>query len=302
MAASLAGDVLPVLKFTRKNFYRTLPAQWANVQVLDCDLLDVAEPHTPNLPALRVLRRAAANRAAPDAPAIVDMIRFPGVHGGMPELPNVSVKRHVIVYAYDPRWIVGRRVYDIDKCVARWDGEEILILRRRPDTLEANEGAATQEEPGAREDAEATGVAGTQEATTDDDDDLSTSFLCDPLWRAAERRHRFFTYVGLEALPPAVLARYGFDDAELALANSDSDSAKDEWAATVRTRITEHILDLAAKVDVLRGYAIDWSETAWPANVEDSFEVLTLDEYRKRVGEEMFGIETYADCEEMLWS
>jgi hypothetical protein len=96
-----------------------------------------------------------------------------------------------------------------------------------------------------------------------------------------------FTIVGLEGLPRADLV------SPLPLLMASLDASHDDWALLVRSHVLAHIHDL---VQQPRPASQGHSNPRDPNQpVHEYLEVLTLDEYRARIGDEMFELETYAD-------
>jgi hypothetical protein len=273
LAASLAGDRLPVRHTTVKGLSSPLPAQWNNVVVLDCDVLDPVFPDPIKLPSLQVLRRIRPH-FAPSVPTIVDLLRFPDPRGISPSISRIGGKRHVLVYAYDPRWVVGRDIEHYSTYCDYDESEVVFIFLPRLGRVgtEVESAPEAELEPDTVMESELLYGFGNKKDT----------FIKKPLWFAAKKRlHRKVTFVGLETVPAPVLAQCGFTEAELALADNQEDAA--EWVASVRAGILDIIHDMSY---------LFHGETA-PA--DHALEVLSLEEYRARVGDHMFDVETFAD-------
>ncbi len=104
------------------------------------------------------------------------------------------------------------------------------------------------------------------------------SFLADCLSLLTSGEYDSCTIVGLDTLPLHHLAELGLSDAETELASSD----ERRWVDTVAERVREFI-----QADGLY-YADD-------LDYFNRIEVLTMDEYRTRVGEERFRLTTFSD-------
>ncbi|CAK9784135.1 unnamed protein product [Cutaneotrichosporon oleaginosum] len=95
--------------------------------------------------------------------------------------------------------------------------------------------------------------------------------------------------------PPPHVARYRFCASEVVLSSGD----KEAWTAALRTPTLAHINATATR---LERYVHNPSDLSCPRNINWSapavnvFEVLTFDEYRARLGDEMFDIQAYANC------
>jgi hypothetical protein len=103
-------------------------------------------------------------------------------------------------------------------------------------------------------------------------------FLTDCLFLIVQRRYKSCTIVGLEGLPSHHLAVLGLSDEEMALA--DSDDAR--WVETVAAGVRKWMH--------VEGFKFDPR-----ARNCDYIEVLTMDAYRARVGEERFRLTTFSD-------
>jgi hypothetical protein len=218
---------------------------------------------TTALPALTTIRGGVPSG---DVDTVVDMLRFPDPkmrYHGRPKLQRKEARHQVLLATYNPEWVAKNDLaYMSDWWSSRQVGHEITIFL-----------------PAERE--------GSPRGRLFDDGDR---FLALPMYRAARRTRERFTLVGIEAMPITLLKRYGFSDAELALAHDGTD---EEWAAAVRTRILASIREI-------------WGQPAQQNNhdpsrmlyfdrlpVEDYIEILTLAEYRARVGEEEWELHTF---------
>jgi hypothetical protein len=177
--------------------------------------------------------------------------------------PRATPRRHVFAIPYDPDFIIGRSFWSLFPDDSE-EGEEVFIFLRTPNPWRPEKVT----EPGGDE----------------------HQFLVRFLWRAALRPHLRSTFVGIEALPLPILAACGFSEDELAHAGEGDD----EWAGIVRTRILARTTELLESVDDHWPF-LNWHvETSTPA--AEFVEVLTLTEYRGRVGEEAWRVETFVDC------
>lgn len=242
-------------------------AQWANVRILhgDASVQDLPEQRNrlmvdvADMPALHTLRQVDT---VGELDTVVNVIRFPDPYC-LAALPFYNARRHVFAVAYDPQWIVERDCSFHHLRVAR-PGDEVHIFLPTPTAWRPKGSLAPAMD--------------------------ATRFLHVHLLRAAAGLRERFIFVGVEALPRAVLVHYGFDDTELAL-----DTESEEWVAAVRTRILTRIEDLVQHADsVRRGSRIPKHPDQ---AVEDYVEVLTFAEYRARVGEDTYELHTLADVD-----
>jgi hypothetical protein len=197
----------------------------------------------------------------------------PKTHGNYPLLHTNGVRQHVLAVLYD-----SKRLHS-DDCGTEHPrtrytaGHEVYIFIP---TTEQDPSEVELPDPAA----ESWPYCGPEK------------FLRPPFYRAAYQVRDRFTLVGMETLPPRVFARYGFSEADLALATGD----RDEWAATVRSRILDQMQDTSrgpVPLRYRRGTRNYWRFDAPP--VKDYVEVLTLAEYRARVEQEAWAVQTFAD-------
>lgn len=263
---------------------------WKHTRVLDFEaglpMLNVAGPQqnegVPELPALQTVRRRVQVSVLPHVHSLVDVLRLPPPIDKTDSHVNVlfhGTQRHVILVLYDPACKGLAHDYRTD--VPFWDAGThcIMVFRACPSRLEG-ENAATRASDGSP----STGSVG-------------ITFLNYFFFLVAERTHDSYTLVGLEDIPPPLLAiELGLDADDLALAprlgsegvGHSTDNA-DTWAQLVQDRVVQTISSFPSDTEELFG------DTPGFRKIEDMVEVLTMDQYRARVGEDVWRLETFGD-------
>lgn len=307
---------------------------WAHTCTLDIETI-VRGLDQQAFPALKTVRRRVWTEDAPDAPTYVDAMPLPPEPGVEAYIDNVpeGTRKHVIVVLYDPndQRLAEDNTLNVDFCESNVHGVFVFASAPanglRPAAIIAGMGdgpalavrqggltAGGVDDDGSNSIIEADlghddmVEAHCEEAShtddDDDDDDMSDglsdnsllngphltlnpnrTFLNNFLWCAAQRTHQTYTLVGIEGVPPALLAKEFELDPEDVAARSRGPT--DEWAKFVE----QHV------IEAIKGVEYDHIEEEEEVyrEVEEVVEVLTMAQYRARVGDEVWASETFGD-------
>jgi hypothetical protein len=223
---------------------------WAHTRVLDVavNLSDVQ----PYVTGLEVVRRYPGIQTAPPAFTYVDVLRAPfNRRARIPDSGNLT-ERHVLVVLYDAAAPVMQIGVQLAQAPA---GEDVVIVFRADSQQQRPPSMSSEFQP---------------------------TFLRVFFDLVAWGSHASYTLVGLEGIPPAVLAQ------ELRLDPHDTArraaGSGPEWAAFVADHTFPHIgrLYQTRHIDGL-------------TKTLEHVRVLTMDEFRAEVGEEAWVRETMAD-------
>ncbi|KLT46201.1 hypothetical protein CC85DRAFT_281855, partial [Cutaneotrichosporon oleaginosum] len=220
-------------------------------------------------PALQTVRRRAWTILR--APAtVVDVLRFPP-HGTFDSCisPLVPVPpRHVILVLFDPLW--DGLAWPINMIAPFWDVDvhAIIVFRSCPRV----EGLPIR-------------------ITRPQDDQATGTFLRFFLRLVAHRHHKSYSIVGLEHIPPHILAEeVGLTSDDLLLAAAhQSTGDHQQWARVV----AERTVDAIGALPTDAGEFLSDDEEF--LDLKEIVEVLTLAEYRAREGEEVWERELFGD-------
>lgn len=113
------------------------------------------------------------------------------------------------------------------------------------------------------------------------------TFLWNYLWIAADRLHKSYTFVGLEEVAPELLAlEFGLEVDDVI---RRAQGPRDEWARF----IAKHTLDAIERIPPDE----DEERQMDKRTTEEVVEVLTMEQYRTRIGEEAWVRESLNDVE-----
>ncbi|GMK57517.1 hypothetical protein CspeluHIS016_0403510 [Cutaneotrichosporon spelunceum] len=247
---------------------------WAQTRVLDFETAVYVREHfedRPEFPVLHTVRRRVLMSDPWLTDTFVDVVRVPSpgqYDSHVNTLPR-GVKRHVVLVLYDPSWGGLEAPFKVN--VPFWDVDVHAVFIFRP--CPRDERFLAPRFP--RQDGNST-----------------KTFLRCFFSLIAHRYHASYTLVGLENVPLCILA------AELDLSSEDllvaagyqSTGDHDHWAGVVNERTIEAIR--ALPTDVYE-FLCDGEELP---EVDDIVEVVTSNEYRSRVGEDVWVCESFGDA------
>lgn len=243
---------------------------WAHTRVLDLETAmrtfgsHIEEP--VEFPVLHTVRRRAWIFEQKSAHTLVDVLRVPlpwkhdkAIHPLAP-----GVERHVLLVLYDPTWDGVTSRIGFHSPWSPWDlsSHAVIIFRPCPRDERVTHSHLIKEP---------TGRTGT----------FLHFFFC----LVTNRYRGSYTFVGLENVPTHILAKeldLSSDDLLLAAAHQ-STGDNEHWARVVAVRT----------IEAIRAIPSDDQEFL---EVDDIVEVLTMDEYRAREGEDVWVRETFGDA------
>lgn len=302
---------------------------WSHTRTIDYETsVKVRDGHgrTLNLPALDMVRQRVWTGGSLHAHTYVDVLRLPNRYDKSDVFINPlprGARKHVIVALYDPEWKgLADRYNEID--IPFWSATQhcVIVFRACPATLtgtsrlhgkieegkvgecdgmdgkwpdEAQRVLERDEGQEARRGSE--GAQGVSDDVAAQPRQLVPTFLEWFLGLVAGRTHASYTLVGLENVPASILAlQLGLTADELALApkprgmaecECECESSDHAWARVVQDRTIEAVKALPSDAD-------EWlSDDESPRVIEEEIEVLTMAEYRARVGEDIWARETF---------
>ncbi|BEI88471.1 uncharacterized protein CcaverHIS019_0111890 [Cutaneotrichosporon cavernicola] len=278
-AASASSSLrrLPVPAFMSGTFgILTVPPHggWEHTRVLDFETaVRVLGPYFEDLvefPVLHTVRRRAWIADLMPTHTFLDVLRVPppGQFDSRINTLVRGVKRHVVLVLYDPLWEGLAAPFKVN--VPFWDVDTHAVFLFRPCPRDERFLAPAPKQ--------------LKEGRTE-------TFLRFFYSLVADRYHASYTLVGLENIPPYILAAeldVSSDDLLLAAAYQ-STGHHDHWARVVKDHTIEAIRALSTDAGEFLSDDEEFLE------LDDVVEVLTCDEYRAREGEDVWVRESFGD-------
>jgi hypothetical protein len=221
-------------------------------------------------PALHTVRRRAWIADLKPTDTFLDVLRLPppGHYDSRINTLVPGVKRHVLLILYDPTWDGLAAPFNVN--VPFWDAENHAVVIFRPCPRDERYPAP---------------------APKRQEEESAETFLRFFFKLVADRYHASYTLVGLENVPPHILgAELGLSSDDLLLAAAHQSSGDDDhWPRVVAERTMEAIRALPTDAGDFLSDDEEFLE------LDDIVEVLTVHEYRTRVGEEVWECEAFGD-------
>jgi hypothetical protein len=292
---------LPVAPFERESFSASLSESdgWAHTRVVDFDA-NVSGLHEQvvdgqrqwkacRLPKLEMVRRHCRSEDVFVAPTLVDVLRLPP----FPKVWPCDFSSDEDQMGYDSDYAIDENRGSIPQPFKGYTDRHVILVLYDPELplypVEVSSGWGTQllaETDCVFIFMECKAINDSREYEFQNDE--WPTFLHQFIVRAAFPLHKSYTFVGLEGVPLDILkAELRLRDRHLVFRDDP-----DEWANVLE----DGVIAMAGYVKP-EERPDDGERVPITREPGDNLEVITLDEYRQRVGDEIFDLETFADMD-----